>query len=146
MAKDDGAPQRQRPLPDASGAVAASFAICAICEQQRRDPDRRGTKPGRLTPRGWGGNHSQGQYRCCCDYFCSVLRPRAWVKPGAGVAAEVAWSKFRATRTEAREPKTRRTDAFPRPGAAGPGCLAATVADGRRVTKTGAARWRKSAC
>jgi len=29
------------------------------------------------------------------------------------------------------EPKTRRTDAFPRNGAVGPGCQAATVADGR---------------
>ena len=38
----------------------------------------------------------------------------------------------------------RRTDAFPRNGAAGPGCQAATVADGRRETKTGALRWRKS--
>ena len=39
----------------------------------------------------------------------------------------------------------RRTDAFPRTGAAGPGCQAATVADGRRVTETGATRWRKGA-
>ena len=37
----------------------------------------------------------------------------------------------------------RRADAFPRTGAAGPGCQAATVADGRRETETGAARWRK---
>ena len=39
----------------------------------------------------------------------------------------------------------RRTDAFPRTGAAGPGCQAATVADGRRETETGAPRWRKCA-
>ena len=37
----------------------------------------------------------------------------------------------------------RRADAFPRTGAAGPGCQAATVADGRRETKTDAPRWRK---
>ena len=37
----------------------------------------------------------------------------------------------------------RRADAFPRTGAAGPGCQAATVADGRRETKTGGPRWRK---
>ena len=71
--------------------------------------------------------------------------PRAWVKSGAGGAAEVAWSEYRATRTEAREPKTRRTDAFPRNGAAGPGCQVATVADGRRETETGETRWRKGA-
>ena len=41
-------------------------------------------------------------------------------------------SAFRAWRTETKaEPQTRRTDAFPRNGAAGPGCQAATVADGR---------------
>ena len=39
----------------------------------------------------------------------------------------------------------RRTDAFPRTGAAGAGCQAATVADGRRTPKTDAARWRKCA-
>ena len=38
--------------------------------------------------------------------------------------------------------QSRRADAFPRNGAAGPGCQAATVADGRR---TDAPRWRKSA-
>ena len=27
------------------------FALCLICKQQRRDPDRRGTLPGRLTPK-----------------------------------------------------------------------------------------------
>ena len=37
----------------------------------------------------------------------------------------------------------RRADAFPRTGAAGPGCQAATVADGRRVPETDAPRWRK---
>ena len=37
----------------------------------------------------------------------------------------------------------RRADAFPRTGAAGPGCQAATVADGRRKPETGAPRWRK---
>ena len=36
-------------------------------------------------------------------------------------------------------------DAFPRTGAAGPGCQAATVADGRREPETDAPRWRKSA-
>ena len=39
----------------------------------------------------------------------------------------------------------RRTDAFPRSGAAGPGCQAATVADGRWEPETGAPRWRKCA-
>ena len=39
----------------------------------------------------------------------------------------------------------RRADAFPRTGAAGPGCQAATVADGRRKPETGAPRWRKCA-
>ena len=39
----------------------------------------------------------------------------------------------------------RRTDAFPRNGAAGPGCQAATVADGRRKPETDAPRWRKCA-
>ena len=29
------------------------FAVCWIYEQQKRDPDRRGTKPGRLTPKKW---------------------------------------------------------------------------------------------
>ena len=71
--------------------------------------------------------------------------PRAWVKPGEGGAAEVAQSEFRAKRTEVREPQTRRTDAFPRNGAAGPGCQAATVADGRRKPETDAPRWRKCA-
>ena len=37
----------------------------------------------------------------------------------------------------------RRTDAFRRNGAAGPGCQAATVAGGRRAPKTDAAQWRK---
>ena len=36
-------------------------------------------------------------------------------------------------------------DAFPRIGKAEPGCQAATVADGRRKTETGATRWRKCA-
>ena len=39
----------------------------------------------------------------------------------------------------------RRADAFPRTGAAGPGCQAATVADGRREPETDAPRWRKCA-
>ena len=39
----------------------------------------------------------------------------------------------------------RRADAFPRTGAAGPGCQAATVADGRREPENGAPRWRKCA-
>ena len=67
------------------------------------------------------------------------------MKPGEGGAAEVAQSEFRAKRTEVREPQTRRTDAFPRNGAAGPGCQAATVADGRRRPETDAPRWRKCA-
>ena len=53
----------------------------------------------------------------------------------------------RSRRTDAPEPvetKTGGIDAFPRNGVAGPGCQAATVADGRRETKTGALRWRKS--
>ena len=37
----------------------------------------------------------------------------------------------------------RQADAFPRNGRAGPGCQAATVADGRRVPETDAPRWRK---
>ena len=36
-------------------------------------------------------------------------------------------------------------DAFPRNGAAGPGCQAATVADGLKELETGAPRWRKCA-
>ena len=39
----------------------------------------------------------------------------------------------------------RQADAFPRNGRAGPGCQAATVADGRRKPETDAARWRKGA-
>ena len=39
----------------------------------------------------------------------------------------------------------RRADAFPRNGATGPGCQAATVADGRREPETDAPRWRKCA-
>ena len=41
--------------------------------------------------------------------------------------------------------QSRRADAFPRNGAAGPGCQAATVADGRRAQETDAPRWRKCA-
>ena len=37
----------------------------------------------------------------------------------------------------------RRTAAFPRTGPAGPGCQAATVADGRRKPETGELRWRE---
>ena len=37
----------------------------------------------------------------------------------------------------------RQADAFPRTGAAGTGCQAATEADGRRVPETDAPRWRK---
>ena len=54
----------------------------------------------------------------------------------------------RSRRTDAPEPvetKTGGIDAFPRNGVAGPGCQAATVADGRRETETGVARWRKCA-
>ena len=43
------------------------------------------------------------------------------------------------------ETKTGGIDAFPRNGVAGPGCQAATVADGRRETETDAPRWRKCA-
>ena len=39
----------------------------------------------------------------------------------------------------------RQTDAFPRTGAAGPGCQAATVAGGLREPETDAPRWRKCA-
>ena len=39
----------------------------------------------------------------------------------------------------------RRTAAFPRTGPAGPGCQAATVADGRREPETDAPRWREGA-
>ena len=52
----------------------------------------------------------------------------------------------RSRRTDAPEPvetKTGGIDAFPRNGVAGPGCQAATVADGRRETETDAPRWRK---
>ena len=54
----------------------------------------------------------------------------------------------RSRRTDAPEPvetKTGGIDAFPRTGAAGPGCQAATVADGRREKETEAPRWRKCA-
>ena len=43
------------------------------------------------------------------------------------------------------ETKAGGIDALLRNGAAGPGCQAATVVDGRSETKTGAARWRKVA-
>ena len=54
----------------------------------------------------------------------------------------------RSRRTDAPEPvetKTGGIDAFPRNGVAGPGCQAATVADGRREKETEAPRWRKCA-
>ena len=38
-------------MTDLSGAVAASFGSLGEERTTRRDPDRRGTKPGRLTPK-----------------------------------------------------------------------------------------------
>ena len=40
-------------MTDISGAVAASCCSLEEARTTRRDPDRRGTKPGRLTPKKW---------------------------------------------------------------------------------------------
>ena len=61
---------------------------------------------------------------------------------GGGETGKVA-AKRRAG--EPVETKTGGIDAFPRNGVAGPGCQAATVADGRREKETEAPRWRKCA-
>ena len=120
---------RQRQLPGASGAVAASICTLLGLRTTMRDPDRRRRKPSRLTPMDmaeiYGMFRSPGMDEC-----------EAETKPG------------RSRRTAAPEPVETTPvgiDAFPRIGAAGPGCQAATVADGRRETKIDAPRWRKCA-
>ena len=84
-------------------------------------------KPGRLTP-------NKGQKTMVFRRSPGMDEREAETKPG------------RSRRTDAPEPVETTPggiDAFPRTSAAGPGCQAATVADGRRKPETDAPRWRK---
>ena len=86
-------------------------------------------KPGRLTP-------NKGQKTMVFRRSPGMDEREAETKPG------------RSRRTDAPEPVETTPggiDAFPRTSAAGPGCQAATVADGRRKPETDAPRWRKGA-
>ena len=93
----------------------------------RRDPDQRGTQPGRLTPKKWAGTFGRAR------------------SPGMDESRRRRNREGRGEPPRLNRWRRRLAESMPSPGAAqaGPGCQAATVADGRRETETDAPRWRK---
>ena len=114
-------------MTDLSGAVAASCCSLVGLRMTRRDPDQRGTQPGRLTPKKWAGTFGRAR------------------SPGMDESRRRRNREGRGEPPRLNRWRRRLAESMPSPGAAqaGPGCHAATVADGRRETETDAPRWRK---